>query len=190
MYTIDEFRECLERVRAILNQCGIRYSVTGGAAFIAYGDSRTTQDVDLVVDVERLRQCLTEFFSLLAGQFLFSEATIRQAVKSGRQFQLIDLVSTFKLDLYPRELIAGELGRAVEIEIMSGLSLPIVSIPDLIASKLVWISKGSHKSRRDVKMLMRQASEDAAKLAREFAEQLGQLELLDEVLAEPDEIDA
>jgi hypothetical protein len=190
VYTMDEYRDCLERVAAILNQCGLRFCLTGGAAFIAHGDPRTTQDVDLVVDGERLRDSLPDLLSLLKqGRFLLNEESIRQAVQSQRQFQLIDLVSTFKLDLYPRELVAGQLDRAVEIEIMPGLRLPVASIPDLIAAKLVWISKGSHKSRRDVKWLMRGASAEEQALAREFAAGLGLTELLGEVLAEPDELD-
>lgn len=190
MYTIDEYRDCLEHVAAILDQCGLRFCLTGGAAFIAYGDPRTTQDVDLVVDVERLRECLPDLLALLKqGRFLLNEQTIRQAIQSQRQFQLIDLVSTFKLDLYPRELLAGQLDRAVEIEIMPGLRLPVASVPDLIAAKLVWISKGSHKSRRDVRWLMRGASDEEQALTREFAAGLGLADLLTEVLAEPDELD-
>jgi hypothetical protein len=191
VYEIDEYRDCLERLAAILDECGLRYCLTGGAAFIAWGDPRTTQDVDLVVDVERLRQCLPQLLpQLKQGQFLLNEETIREAARSQRQFQLIDTVSTFKVDLYPRELVPGQFDRAVEIEIMPDLRMPVSSRPDLIASKLVWISKGSHKSRRDVKWLMRGATEAEEALAREFVDGLGLAGLLEEVLAEPDEIDA
>ncbi|MFV0445177.1 MAG: nucleotidyl transferase AbiEii/AbiGii toxin family protein, partial [Planctomycetaceae bacterium] len=156
MFAIAEYQQSLERVAAILRQLRIRFSLTGGAAFIAYGDPRTTQDVDLVVDAVQLKASLAQAISLLqAAGFLVSEATIVDSVGHGRQFQLIDLESTLKLDLYPRELISGELSRAVDIEVLPGLILPIVARTDLLLSKLIWVSRGSTKSRRDVKELAR-----------------------------------
>ncbi|SFI70099.1 nucleotidyl transferase AbiEii/AbiGii toxin family protein [Planctomicrobium piriforme] len=191
MYQVDEFRDCLQRIASILQQFRLRYCLTGGAAFIAYGDPRTTQDVDLIVDVERLRECLPQLLSLLREeQFLLTEETVREAVRSQRKFQLIDLVSTFKFDLYPLELVEGLLDRAVEMEIMPNLHYPIASRPDLIASKVVGIGKGSHKSRRDVRWLMWGATDYEQALARQFIEGLGLTALLEVVLAEPDEIDA
>ncbi len=43
---------------------------------------------------------------------------------------MIDMVSTLKLDLYPRELVEGEIGRAVEIEVfrVSNIRLPAARI--------------------------------------------------------------
>ncbi len=123
-------------------------------------------------------------------RFLFNEQTIRTAVASRRQFQLIDVESTLKLDLYPRELVPGVLDRAAQIEIMLGLLLPVSSRPDLVLSKLIWISMGSHKSRRDLKQIMLRADADETALAHSLASQMNLRTLLDEVLAEPDEIDA
>lgn len=191
MYDLVEFHDCLRRVAGILSSCQVRFSVTGGAAAIAYGDPRTTQDVDLLVDAVALKAQMAEFLGALQGAgFLFNEQTIREAVASGRQFQLIDIASTLKLDLYPRELVPGELNRAVPIEIAPGLSLPIASRPDLVISKLIWISKGSHKSRRDVKQIMLRVTDSERGLIGELADQMQLQALLDEVLAEPDEIDA
>ena len=191
MYSLVEFHDCLRRAAAILRDCEVRFSLTGGAAAIAYGDPRTTQDVDLVVDANSLRARLPLFFEQLrVARFLFNEQTIRSAITSGRQFQLIDLDSTLKIDLYPRELVPGTLSRVVEIEIGPGLTLPVACRPDLIVSKLIWISKGSHKSRRDVRQVMQRVTEEEKPLLYELADQLSMRTLLEEVLAEPDEIDA
>jgi len=66
--------------------------------------------------------------------------------------QLISLVDfmdeALKLDIYPRELIAGELSRSCLVEIFAGRRLPVVSRSDAAGAKFVWISKGSFKSRR------------------------------------------
>lgn len=47
----------------------------------------------------------------------------------------------------------------------------------------------SHKSRRDVKWFMRGANVNKEQLARQMIEQFQLTPLLEEVLAEPDEID-
>lgn len=190
MFELSEFRNCLRRVAHLLDACQTRYFLTGGAAAIAYGDPRTTQDVDLVVDATALEKQLTNFFSHLDQErFLFNETTIRHAVTSGRQFQLIDIDSTLKIDLYPRELVPGGLDRAVEIEVLPGLELPVASRADLVVSKLIWISKGSHKSRRDVRQIMMRASVEEIALVNQLADSVSLRPLLNEVLAEPDEID-
>ena len=105
-------------------------------------------------------------------------------------FQLFDKIEALKLDLYPRELVPGELQRSVVVEIFEGVRLPVVSRADAALSKLIWISKGSHKSRRDVRNIYRTAHEADRALIRERATQLNLIALLDEVLAESDEIDS
>ena len=59
---------------------------------------------------------------------------------------------------------------------------------DAAASKLIWISKGSHKSRRDLRAIVRRADEASRNDLRAVAQQFGLGDLLAEVLSEPDEI--
>lgn len=191
MFDPEAFFPVLRKIARVLDDCETRYHLTGGLVAVYYAEPRLTQDVDLVVDQAQLRSRLDDFIDALQRlDYLVDEKTIRDAVNRGRMFQIFDSRESLKIDLYPRELVPGELDRSTQIDLTEDMAFPIASRPDLIASKLVWISKGSHKSRRDVKIMMRRATQDEASLAREFAEQLGQLELLDEVLAEPDEIDA
>lgn len=102
---------------------------------------------------------------------------------------MIDIASTFKLDLYPREIVAGEIDRAVEIEILPGMSIPVASRPDLVVSKLVWISLGSHKSRRDVRQILLRANAEEIRTIEELADRMELRDLLNEVRSESDEID-
>ncbi len=60
-----------------------------------------------------------------------------------------------KVDFHVGEAITGELNRSQTEEILSGVVVPIVSKEDAILSKLIWIHKGSHKSRHDVKSMLR-----------------------------------
>lgn len=191
MFTPDSFFPVLERLLAILDRCGVRYHVSGGFAAIYHAEPRLTQDVDLVVDPEQMKLHLDEFLAAISGgAYLADAGVIRDAVARGRMFQVIDTQECLKVDLYPRELVSGALDRSVLVELTPGWRVPLVSRPDAVISKLIWISKGSHKSRRDVKQIMRRTNEEEKAMIYKFADQLSLRPLLEEVLAEPDEIDA
>lgn len=191
MFPLEEFRESLQRLVTILRDCEIRFYVTGGAAAVAYGDPRMTQDVDLVIEGTALKDRLPEFLSLVGRNgFLSSEAAVREALRLGRQFQLIDLALAMKIDIYPSDFVVGAMERVVEMQLFPGLSLPVASRVDLAVSKLIWISRGSHKSRRDLRQLLLRARDNERQQLHDLAGSLGVVQLLTEVLAEPDELDA
>ena len=148
-----------------------------------------TQDIDIVVDNEVLAEQLETFFRRLdTGDFLFDPPSVRRAVERHEMFQLLDKVEALKLDIYPRELIEGELDRSCMIEVFAGVRLPVVSRVDSAAAKLIWISKGSHKSRRDLRQIYRTSSEPDRQKIQGLAHQLSLDPLLDEVLGEPEEL--
>jgi hypothetical protein len=191
MFSPEAFRPVLAKFIRILDDCQTRFLLTGGILAVLYAEPRYTQDVDLVVDREQLQPRLDDFLSALqAGDYLFTPQVVRDAVKQGRMFQVIDGQEMLKLDVYTSELVGGELDRSTKFELFPGLPLPIASRPDLAMSKLIWISKGSHKSRRDLKQILLRATDEETATVRATAEKMSLLGLLDEVLAEPDEIDA
>ncbi len=77
----------------------------------------------------------------------------------------------------------------MSLEIFEGEFLPVVSRVDAAASKLVWISKGSHKSRRDLRSIVRNATGPQKIEIQATVDRLGLAKLLTEVLGESDEID-
>lgn len=189
MLPAETFRPTLVRLAAILDRLGIRYHLTGGVSTIAYGEPRMTQDVDVVVDPSRLASRLEEFLHAVGAEgFLLDTETTRRAVADAGMFQLLDLSESLKVDIYPREMIVGELDRSVPAEVFEGLSLPIVSRADAILSKLVWISKGSHKSRRDLRQILRRATAAERAFVDRHATDAGLAALLAEVIAESDSI--
>ncbi len=95
-----------------------------------------------------------------------------------------------KLDLYIRCLIPGELDRSIRTELFPGVALPIVARTDAALSKLVWIQHGSHRSRRDLRRILAGATPEELASVRHIAGEMNLTALLDEVLAERDEIDA
>jgi hypothetical protein len=120
---------------------------------------------------------------------VFDKGRVAESVGTGRPFQLIHGRECLKLDFYPRELVPGELGRSLRVELFPGTMLPIVSPADLAISKLIWISRGSHKNRRDFRQLLKRISTEDVNSVRQFAQARSLQSLYAEVLAEPDEIE-
>jgi hypothetical protein len=189
MFPVDTFQQTLAKIVAIFRRHEIRFHLTGGLTGTAYGEPRMTQDIDLVIDPAQTSLVVDDLLQSLAeSDFMFDEPSLREAVKDGGMFQLLDEREVLKLDIYPREMIEGELSRSELLEIFQGIMLPVVCRVDAAASKLVWISKGSHKSRRDLRAIHRRASEMQQTEIATLAEKLGLDRLLAEVLTEPDEI--
>ena len=189
MFPVEAFQVTLGKAAEIFRQLGLRYHLTGGVTSVLYGEPRMTQDIDIVVDNQELTDRIDSFIALLdESDFIFDTSSLRQAVDQQSMFQLFDNVEALKLDIYPRELIAGELDRSCLVEVFAGVELPVVSRAAAAAAKLVWISKGSHKSRRDLRQIYRTSTADDCRRIQEHAQQLALTPLLDEVLNEPDEI--
>jgi hypothetical protein len=189
MFPIEAFQNTLAKAVAIFEQHAIGFHLTGGITSVLYGEPRMTQDIDIVVDNQAIANAVDAFLaSLTKANFLFDPPSIRHAIANRGMFQLFDQVEALKLDIYPRELVPGELQRSERREIFVGVELPIVSRADAAISKLIWVSRGSHKSRRDFRQLYRSATELDHHSMRELAAQLQLTALLDELLNESDEV--
>ena len=189
MYPPDILRHTVSRLVGILQCHGVRFHLTGGITRIAYGEPRMTQDVDVVVENMAIARAMEPFItSAEQAGFLLDSDSVRRAVADRSMFQLFDMSEALKIDVYPRELVPGELDRSTLLEVFEGMPLPVASRSDAAASKLAWAAKGSHKSRRDLRQIVRQmASAERSELDR-LAGLLGLGGLLADVLAEPDEL--
>jgi len=190
MFPIDAFRSTVMKVVAIFQKHDIPFHLTGGVTSTAYGEPRMTQDIDIVIGNEAVSKCLDAFLeSLDRSDFMRNAKAIRESVKSKTMFQLLDSVESLKLDVYPRELIEGELSRSEEVEVFKGELLPVVARTDAAVSKLIWINKGSHKSRRDFRKLWDGCNDQHRQTIETVANSLDLSVLLQEVISEPDEIE-
>lgn len=189
MFPVEAFQTTLSRMADILEALDIRYHLTGGITSIAWGEPRMTQDIDIVIDnvavAARTDQLLA---ALVNADFLLDISVAHEAIRNKQMFQVLDTNESLKLDIYPRELIANELERSVRREVFPGVHLPVASLPDAVLSKLIWISKGSHKNRRDVRQLYAHAAASDQKVIQHLANETRLSELLAEVLSESDEI--
>ncbi len=190
MFPIETFQSTLKKLADILNQQEIPFHLTGGVTSVAYSEPRMTQDIDIVVSNEKLSNNLEQVLTAFkASDFIFDERSIQIAVERRKMFQLLDGIESLKLDVYPRELIAGELDRSQEIELFEGVFYPIASRTDTAIAKLLWVDQGSHKSRRDLRHLFQNATEIEQEEIKQLSLEYEKLNLLNEVLAEQDEID-
>ena len=92
----------LSRLASLLRDAGIPYMLTGSFASTYHGTPRTTQDLDLVIEVDdaSLRALLD---SLPEEQYYVAEEAALQALRRRGQFNVIDLASGWKADLILRK---------------------------------------------------------------------------------------
>jgi hypothetical protein len=181
------FQPTLTKFAHVLSRFGIRFHLTGGITAVAYGEPRMTQDLDLVIDYDAALRNRESFLSaLIEAGFHLELATARNAMDSKTMFQVLDVEQALKLDLYPESSIPGELNRSVMAEVLPGVTLPIAARSDAALSKLIWAAKGSHKSRRDLRQILRNASPDESAMVRSMATGMGLVDELDRILSEPE----
>jgi len=189
MFPVEAFQRTVEKFVAIVTPLQIPFHITGGSISSAYGEPRLTQDIDIVVSPEQTMLHLESLIDAVRGSdFLYTESVIRHSVKTGDLFQLLDTKESLKLDIYPRELIPGELSRSETAELFNGVFLPIVSRTDAAVSKLIWVDKGSHRSRRDFRSIFRNCNVDQQQSIRDVAVSFGLQSLVELLLSESDEI--
>lgn len=146
-------KQALEYLLAALDRLEIPYMVAGSAASSVHGLVRTTADLDMVVSFpEQSIQALVE---VLQPAFYISEEQVHSAIIHDRAFNVIDLATAFKFDLFP---LAADAYAQVEFSrrryettsIFSGepIELAIASPEDIILNKLAWYRKGGAVSER------------------------------------------
>ena len=134
------------------DRLGVRYFVGGSFASSMYGVPRATQDVDVVADMDE--SDAEPFAALLSGRFYVDVDMIKEAIRSGRAFNVIHLETMFKADVFglgagpwPREQMAGARTEAVP---SGGGSIDVrfASPEDTVLHKLIWYHMGGETSER------------------------------------------
>lgn len=175
-----DFVETLERIEPILTNLGLPHFFTGGIVAALYGEPRMTQDADIVLRIQEDQAGL--LVEALEPKFLVDRDDVLGAIRKSRIFQAIDLDTMVKVDFHIGEAVPGEFDRIRTVQLFSGSSeYPVVSKEDAILSKLLWIQKGSHKSRADVVAMLFAPDTFDLKFVREMAEHLGVKPILEEL---------
>ncbi|MDA1312920.1 MAG: hypothetical protein O2968_06265 [Acidobacteria bacterium] len=179
-----EIRPGFERLLAALDRHGIPYAVGGSLASSVHGVPRSTVDIDLVVEMKQTE--VGDFVAELRDAFYADEEMIRSALASKRSFNLIDMASGYKFDLFPLPdglYYQTEFQRRAGVEYPLGTTLlrfSVVSPEDSILTKLVWFRAGGEVSDRQWSDVRGILEVQGARLDRNYLERWGRhLEIAD-----------
>jgi hypothetical protein len=134
-----------------LEQLRVPYVVGGSIASSIYGKPRATQDVDVVADLGE--EHIPAFIAALQNDFYLDEPAVRDAVRRRSTFNVIHLVTMFKVDVFVAKKdvpTAQELARRrmyVPPE-APGREIALASPEDVVVQKLYWYRLGDHVSER------------------------------------------
>lgn len=157
--TLDAIRALSELAR-VLEELGIAYAVGGSLASGAWGEPRSTHDVDLIAAIAD--SDVRALIERLSGRFYVDPEAVLAGLRSGRAFNLVDLELHQKLDVFPARdvlLDRAQIERAVRCELEEGgRTFPITSPELVVLRKLDWFRKGdgiSERQWRDVLAVLR-----------------------------------
>lgn len=179
---MERIDDLLRYVVAVLEERDIPYAIAGSVGMMAYGESRGTMDLDVV-----LRLSEADVAPLLARfpfpEFYSDSRAARDAIESGGTFNIVHGV--LKVDVFPA---AGDLERN---QVLRARRMPafgteaMISPPEeLIVKKLEYYDQGgSDKHLRDIAGMLR-ISPDEIDLSRisEYVQRLELAELWDMVM--------
>ena len=135
----------------VLNNLEIKYWIGGSIASSVQGISRTTNDIDLVVQLTA--QQANPLYNALKESFYLDDLAIRRAASTKGSFNALHLESLFKVDFYVADsdpFTAEQLNRRQMVNLRpdSAQEVFLSSPEDTILSKLRWFRKGGETSDR------------------------------------------
>lgn len=172
--------ELLRYLVEALEDLNIPYAVVGSIASIAYGEPRTTVDIDVVVDVapEDVENLKTRFPD---PPFHLDEESARRAIKARSQFNVIHPKSGFKIDLHPTDdrIARSQIRRSRKIEVGPDLRPRFSPPEEIIIKKMEYFREGgSDKHLRDIASMISVSGDHIdQRLVEEWAERLDLIEI-------------
>jgi len=166
-----------------LERASIPFMLTGSMAMNYYAVPRMTRDIDIVIDLALT--AADRFAAAFSPDYLASADVVREAISHESMFNLIHIESVIKIDFVIRKASdyrRAEFDRRRRIKI-SGFETWIVSLEDLILSKLVWARDSrSQLQLGDVTNLLLVKPDE--EYLRRWADELRVNELLEECRSE------
>lgn len=117
---------------------GIQYMVTGSFAMSAYGEIRTTRDIDIVVELEKGKA--KHFARIFSDNYYVSEQSVDRAISNRSMFNVISQEFGGKLDIIVRkntDFGQTSFERRFKAKV-SGFEFWTTTKEDLILAKLDW----------------------------------------------------
>ncbi len=179
------------KVTLALEKLDIPYFISGSLASTLYGMVRTTQDSDIVADMQA--EQIQPFVSSLENEFFIDDQMIAEAIQYHTNFNIIHRESMFKVDVFiprPRPYHQSQLERAQRQSFTADpeVSARFASAEDTILSKLEWYRLGgevSERQWRDVLGILRTRAEALdLDYLRKWGKELKVSDLLEQLLEE------
>lgn len=179
------------RVTAVFEALGVPYLIGGSLASALYGMVRTTQDADIVAEMQLVH--LQPFISALEDEFYVDGEMIADAILRHSSFNIIHRSTMFKVDVFiprPRPFVQSQLTRAKRqfFTFDTEVSANFASPEDTILAKLEWYRLGgevSDRQWRDILGVMKVRAGDLdIGYLRTWAQALAVADLLERALGE------
>ena len=147
--------QLLEKITQSLEKADILYMVSGSIALNTYAVPRMTRDIDIVIELQK--NDIDRFCKIFETGFYIDPLTVQEEVKRRGMFNVIDFETGYKIDFIVRKNSTYrqlEFSRRISTNAY-GFDVWIVSIEDLIISKIAWIQElQSDRQIDDIKNLL------------------------------------
>jgi len=180
-----ELAELAQKIGAVLQKHDIPYHLTGGVVASHYGETRNTQDVDIVIDFSKCKN-RNALFADLKSELYVDRQAFDEAIQTNSMFQVLDIESVLRADIYVKSVLSKFPQNVSWVNLAGDFLLPICSPEDSILSKLVWIKMGSDRSRKDVIAMLRVQQNLDLEYLEKTAEELEVAGLLKELRIQAD----
>ena len=186
--TVNNALEALTLLIAAFNDLGLTYRdrVGGSLASSVHGIARATLDADLIVNLEASH--VPALVSRIKNTYYADQELMLQALAAGQSFNLIDLETFVKIDIFPVHDRAYDRSSFARVTVASDTNF--ITAEDSVLRKLEWrrLSDGSERQWRDVIGVLRvQGNSLDLKYLRHWASELDLSDDLERVLREASE---
>jgi hypothetical protein len=173
-----------------LEKLGVPYVVGGSFASSLHGEPRSTNDVDVVADLDQARARL--FVESLGEAFYADASTATEAVRTGSSFNVVHIESAVKVDIFvagadPFDQERLRRRRGIVVNALHNQTLFVDTAEDVILRKLEWYRRGGETSERqwrDVLAVLRLQQHLDDSYLRTWADRLDITDLLVRALGE------
>jgi len=180
--------DLLRKMAETFDKLAIRYVVVGSTASIIYGESRNTNDIDVVMELppEKIDAFCAEFPQ---SEYYLSQPAVESAVRKQFQFNIIHPTSGFKVDCFVAgggEFDQAQLQRAVRLPRRDeGYIVAFASPEDVIIKKLEYFRLGeSEKHVRDILSMLKISGDQIDRqYIAEWSSRLNLHQVWEEILA-------
>jgi predicted nucleotidyltransferase len=135
---MSEELQVLKTVCQRLHDASIPYMVTGSIAANFYAVPRMTRDIDIVIEIKN--EDIPKLIRIFQADFYIDQESVFEAVQAQGMFNILHNEYVFKIDFIVRKVSTYrelEFQRRKRIKV-DGMEICIVSLEDLILSKLFW----------------------------------------------------